>query len=342
MTMRVVRPPHLAETVCFLDGISGTGKTMMAPVLGSFARMEVGKFNYLYEFLCALDWLEKIAPDAAEVLVRMHTDIDLYHLAVSREVNVRPKDLSSIFQNPGTLRYLRRLFQRDGVAAEERMRRERPILHCITHHALPVMDLVFRALGTRARVVEMVRHPYYLLEHWYSYIDRYGTDARDFHIWYADGTQALPWFARGWEARYRAAAPLDRAIFAIAWLTDRMDDAARALAQHRDRILFIPFEHFVRDPAPYLAAIERLLETARTPRTSRVLRAQRVPRDLVAAGPAKAIYKRYRWTKPQRGASEEDVLAKKRAFAEQHASPEALDVLDHLASVYLQRYGSWF
>ncbi len=238
----IARPVHLTEKVVFLDGISGTGKTMMGPLLASFERVEIGRFNHLYEYLCAFDFLKRIEPDAAESLVKMYIDLDLYNISISREVNLRPKDLSGIFQNPHPFRYLRRLFYKDGAAAEARINKGNPMLHLISHQALPIMSLIFRALGDRVRVVEMVRHPLYLIEHWYSYIDRFGSDPRDFTIWISWKENTLPWFAHGWEEQYLAATSFDRVIYALEWFTQKMEDMRLQLGdKERQQILWIPF-----------------------------------------------------------------------------------------------------
>jgi len=99
------------------------------------------------------------------------------------------------------LKYVKRLFYEDGKVVLDRIQKEKPILHIISHQPLGTMDLAFRAFGNRLRVIEMVRHPLFLLEHWYSYIDRHGTDRRDFTIWINYKRKALPWFAVGWEEK---------------------------------------------------------------------------------------------------------------------------------------------
>ena len=56
----VDRHVHIAEQVVFVDGLTGTGKTMMGPVLGSLDRVEVQRFDHIPEFVCALQFLDRI------------------------------------------------------------------------------------------------------------------------------------------------------------------------------------------------------------------------------------------------------------------------------------------
>lgn len=341
--MRLLRDKHICEEIVFLDGLSGTGKTMLAPVLGSFKRVQLGRLEHIYEYLCILDDLGKIDPDAALHMIRLYADIAVYNSMISRETNFRFADLSGVFSNPNTLEYIKRLFYKDGNPVLDRIRVSNPILHIISHQALGVMNLAFRGFGDRLRVVEMVRHPLCLLEHWYTCIDRFGTDCREFSIWLDYSGQALPWFAGGWEEKYVSSNPMDRVILLIHWFIQKAHKTLDGLGEaQRKQVLTIPFERFVLDPWPFIDAIGALLGTEPTAATKRTLKRQKCPRELVAAGPAKDIYKRYGWRKPERGASERAELEKKRAFAEGKASQEGLDTLDCLCTDYENRYGLWF
>lgn len=340
---KLVRDTHIVENIVFLDGLTGTGKTMLAPILGSYKRVELGRLEHIYEYLCILDSMGKIDQDAGDFMIRTYADLALYNSMISRETNFRITDLSGVFGNPNSFRYVRRLFCNDGNVVLDRIRKTNPILHIISHQALCVMDLAFRAFDKRLRIIEMVRHPLYLLEHWYSYIDRHGTDCRDFSVWLGYRGYALPWFAKGWEEQYVKANSMDKVIYSIQWLTQKMDEVmAVCNEEQKKQVLFIPFEKFVLKPGVFLTAIGELLGTEVTTKTWRILKKQKCPRNLVTAGPAKEIYKRYAWKKPDKGASEKGVLEQKRVFAEERASKEALQVLDFLCKDYEKKYGIWF
>lgn len=335
---------HFAESVVFLDGLTGTGKTMMGPLISSLNRVELGRFEYLYECLCELDALKKIDRDAGEYMMNMWADLSLYNSMIARETNFRWNDLSGVFRNPRPWPYVRRLFMKDGAVVLDRIRNERPILHLISHQALGAMDLAFRVFGDRLRVVEMVRHPFYLLEHWYTYIDRYGTDPRDFTLWIDHKGKALPWFAAGMEERYAASNAMDRVIFSVEALVTQAETFKASLPQARRlQIVTVPFERFVLGPLEYMQKISESLKTEMTALTHKELKRQKCPRTQVAAGPDKAIYRRYGWKKPDLRVDEKAVLVKKREFALQKgASRSALDALDRMAQNYEKQYGLWF
>ena len=336
---KIVREPRLVERVVFVGGLPGCGKTMMTPIIGSLARVELQKFNEMLEHLCALRLLGRIEEDVATTMIRMLTDLDLYRMMMSREVNMRFSDLTSLFKNPGTWRYLRRLVQPGDVAAVERIRRERPMLHITMHNALAISPPLFVALGEAVRILEVMRHPLYMIKQWRLYIERYGQDVRDFTLWFDyDGT-AMPFFAKGWETRYLESTPMDRAIYAIEHLLQMGQQVLAQLPEaSKAQVLLVPFERFVLEPWPYVRQMEECLGTHVTRATRRELKRQRVPRRRIADGIARAIYKQYGWEPASKTSDERAELEKRRRFVAGEASSEALSVLDRLSADYEATY----
>lgn len=333
------RNAQLVERVLFLDGLGGTGKTMMGPILSSFARVETQRMDHVHEFVCALHFLGRMTEDATVVMSRMYGDIALYNSMIARESNFRPKDLSGVLKNPGRWTYVRRLFAPDGDAVLPRLQRERPILHIHSHQMLGIAGPVFRAFGPALRMVEMVRHPLSLVAFFSTWIERFARDARDFNVWFDHRGTSLPWWARGWEEKFLASRPMDRVIYLIERLNDLADNALAALDDEaRARVVVIPFERFVVEPWPYLQRIEAALETTMTPTTRRVLRREKVPRRQSGAGRDLAIYRRYAWEPPAPGSTEADELRRRWEFAARDASPEALAVLETMGAAYEARY----
>lgn len=339
MPADVVREPYLVDRVIFVGGHPGCGKTLITPIVGSLARVEIQKVDYIIEHICSLRFLGRIDDQVATVLIRMLTDLDLYHLMMSRETNFRVSDLSSVFNNPGTLRYIRRLFQPGDAAACERIKQTKPILQILTHNLLALSPSLYQALGDRLRILEMVRHPLYMIKQWYLYIERYGTDVRDFTIWFDYRGHSLPFFAYGWEEKYLRANSMDRVIYSIEHLSLLGERVIQNLSeQEKKQIILIPFERFVLDPWPYLRRLESLLETQVTTLTRRELKRQKVPRKMIADGIPLSIYKQNGWEPPQKGSNESKELELRRRYAAERASPEAMGVLDRLCAAYEQKY----
>jgi len=335
------RPLHLSEQVVILDGLTGTGKTMFSPLLSSLERMQNARFEYMLEYLCIAASSGKLTSDAAHSLLNLLADNKCYDGMISREVNFRPGDLSSVFNSSKPLKYVRQLFMPDGEVAAKRLQQERPILLFVTHQLLTCMETAIDAFGARLRVIQMVRHPLYLLDHWDSYLGLFGTSPRDLTVWLDHEGKSLPWFAKGWEDRYATASQFDNVIHSISALMNPVFDRA-GREDSRGTIAFVPFERFVLSPAPFLADIERLLGTSATPATAKVMRSQKLPRLSINDGPQKSIYKRYRaqrYNKTVTHAQDYDRLLE---HARRSSSDAAFAVLTECMHQYERTFGLWF
>jgi len=333
-----VRDARIADKVVFVDGVSGSGKSILGPILASFDRVERYRLDCVYEHVAVLHKFGKIADDAATVLIRLHLDEALYHSMISREVNFRPFDHTGFLNNPFRLRSIVRLFTKDGDAAVERIDRIKPIFQVNCHQMFPAIRLAFLAFGERLRAVEMVRHPLFVVEHWVQFgMERYGADPRDLTLWMKSPTgETVPWFAHGWEEEFLCLPPVDRAIRAVHWLTQERDAVlGQASAEERRQMIIVPFERFVTDPWPFLRQLEEFLGAKTTRTTHRVLRRQRCPREILTAGRG---HKRSGWRKPDASSTNATEFSRTRDIIVSQACAEARALFGEMCVDYERRF----
>lgn len=334
-SIQIRRPEHLAPRVVFVDGIEGCGKTMLAPIIAALDRVELLTYAYEIEHLCSLSHLGKIEDDAAAAMISMLADLQLYNTMQSREINFRPSDLSSVFRDSRPLRYFYRLFQRGDQFAAERIANENPILLLTTHKITAYCAPVFRALGKRATLIEVVRHPLYMLIQNERNFRQLISTVRDFTIYYDYKGKNIPYYARGWEDKYLGSNPVDKAIYYIQHLVCR----SRAMkekfsSQYNGQILTVPFEKYVVAPDAYMKLFEEALETRVTRHTVKMMKKQNVPRAKYSDSIDLSIYRRCGWEPPKKGLSENHELKYRRDRVSGQASTEAMQVLDELCDDY--------
>jgi hypothetical protein len=339
--VKVSRSPHLAEKIVFIDGLPGCGKTLFSTLVSAFDRFEKLTYSYEIEHLCALNYLGLLHRDGATVMIRMLSDLILYDTMMSREVNCRPSDLSSIFHDSNTKKYLKRFFQPGDFAVPDRVTKERPILPLTVHNLLTVADPIFEALGDRLVYVEIVRHPLYMIIQQTLNFEKMITDVRDFSIFINYKGVELPWFTQGWEDLYIASNPCEKAIYFMEKVGGMMNASRELLSGvNKDQIVTIPFEQFVLSPMNYMNQMEAAFGSRITSQTLKVLKKQKVPRTKISDGIPLAVYKRCGWQPPKKGMTERQELQLRRNFAEQNVSQQALLVLDKLSKEYEQQYMS--
>ena len=335
--------PYLTGKVVVLNGLSGCGKTMLSPIIGALPRVELMQYSYVLEYVCQLKYLGRIETDVASALTGLITDLHLYNIMMGRETNFRPADLSSVFRNPRPMRYFLRLFQAGDEAVINRGQVERPILLLTTHNLLPISLPLFEALGPRVLFVELVRHPLYRIIQHSIAMEREqfetGGNSRSFLIMFEYKGVRLPWFAYGWEEVFLTASPIEKAIYVMDYMTKQAERLGVFGAGYgRDDVLVIPFERFVIDPLPYMRRLETALSTKMDSCTRRMMRKQKVPRKMYAEGIDLERYKQYGWEPPEKNSNEAKEFERRRQFAAERASPEAMEILDQLCVDYEAKY----
>jgi len=335
---RFHRHTHIAPKVLFLNAVSGSGKALFGPIVSSLDRVEKHRLEHIFEYLGIQGAFGKVSQDVVVSMMKLYADFTLYNNLISREVNLRPFDDTGIIPSPFRFRYLARLFTKDGDAVMERIKGENPILCVCTLHLHVGLHFAFEAIGERLRIFEIVRHPLFLIKHWASYIDRIGTDPREFSLWISDEAGgSVPWFAAPWKREFRRWSAMDKAIRSLDWITAQRELAYKRLnsAQMR-QVLFLPFEHFVVDPWPLIRQMEILLETKATPATCSMLKYHKCPRKAFTDGRG---HRGYGWKKPKNDSNNKTEAESMMEMVQSRASDESKQLFIRLCEDYEARFG---
>jgi hypothetical protein len=335
----VVRSDFLAPKVVFIDGLPGCGKTLFSSLLSSFDRVEKITYAYETEHICALKYLGKISTDAAEILVRMQTDLFIYDMMMSRNVNFRPNDLSSVFNYHNPSKYFNRMFQEGDFVIPQRINEENPILSLTVHNLLCISEPIFQTLRERVVFIEIVRHPLYMLSQQALNNENMIFNARDFTIYFDYKEKELPWYTNGWEDSFLNANSFEKAVFFIEKVGSRMNSTRKYVNEiFPESVLTIPFEKFVINPENFMKKIADLIGSEITDITMETLRKQNVPRTKYAEGIPLDIYKRCGWQPAQEDLDEVGELQVRWELAKKNMNDVSLAVLHQLCVDYEKQF----
>jgi len=281
--VKLVRRNNLVSEFVLVDGIGRDGKAMIGHVLATMSRVEKLSIDEPFDTIRHLYMLGKISHDAAIAVMRTEADTRLYNNMISRSVNFRFTDGSGVYQSLATIKYIRRLFLKEGQPVVDRIMKERPIFQSLTHGGLMMAELFFDTFDDRLKIIYMVRDPVGIIYEWdrRGFGNRIGKDPSEFQYTYEWGEDVVPLYAYGWEDEYLSSSSIDRIIGMVDWyFRANIAGYARLNEERKKQVMFVIFEEFVTDPMPYCKKIAEFLGTTTTSRTKKVLKRERCPRIL--------------------------------------------------------------
>lgn len=157
----------LPERIIIVDGFTASGKGVMCKYLQSFNNVENMCVDHLFHEIAFLCETKNLKKNIAEYFFKMKINEKFENNLLSRNLNFRPYDDSSIFQTGKSFEYIHRLFKADGQNIFNLMTRNKNNSFLLmSHFSMPFLNFFFSALQNRVKFINIVRHPVYLYEHW--------------------------------------------------------------------------------------------------------------------------------------------------------------------------------
>lgn len=276
-----VRPNNLIDKIVLIDGVGRSGKLLMGLILASMKNVEKARIDYLFDIIPRMYAMDKLSHDAAVTILKLEADRLLYYTRMSRSVNFRPTDYTSIFKDPYPLRYILRLSSEEGEPVVERILREKPIFQDAMHDGLGRADIFFDAFGDKLYMIEMLRDPVSVVYSWSvrNFGSRIGNDPRELGLTIGWKDTAVPYQALGWEDEYLRIKPMERIIRMIDIIVrGNIEGYNRLGKKNKQRVMFVVLDKFVVNPMPYCKKIAGFVGTEITSVTEHKLMQERCPR----------------------------------------------------------------
>ena len=287
--MQLEKREVFSNDIIFIDGLWGSGKSLLAPIVSAMNGVEKVKIEGIYEYVSWLYYLKKIDEDAALWMLRTYADMGQYHNRIGREINLRWSDDTGLKYVQGKFSLIRRLFAGEGDKKAEEIS-QKNLAYCVMSHMLMLApDLLLKAYGDRVKIVEVVRHPLYMVGHFSAYLSRFDSQ-REFTTSFYFNNHKLPWFVEGWANEFIAANPTERAILCVnrlyTWLYEKIDEAR----QEGLEILVVSFEESVFQTNLILEKLQDFVGRAHHADLDKILKIQKLPRSSIYNGRGHAGY----------------------------------------------------
>jgi hypothetical protein len=325
----------LENDIICVDGLWGTGKSLLSPIVNNMKKVEMVKLEMVYEYICIMQHLEQISPEAALFILQSYANDSQYNNLIGRHTNLRWNDASGLSNNPNKIQAIMRLFGREGDHVMRKINSNNIALHIMTHMIMLVSDQLFETYGERLKLIEVVRHPLYMVKHWHSYLQRFDSQ-RELTVCIDHKSHKVPWFAISWADEFIEATLMDRVLMSIVRLFHWLEDSIEKAAVKGSKLLVLSFEELVMTPDQPMNQLELFLGRTHHPNLQSILRREKIPRDQISKG--KGSYA-YGWMKTN---DENEWQAYKRNldFIRENGSVEHVDNLLKLIEKYNEKYSN--
>lgn len=259
--IKVGEKTPLVKDILIVEGISRSGKFLLANVLHGFKGVEHIQYYGLLEHIPFLEKFGLIERNTAKEILRCEIDSHCYEMLIGRNLNYRKADKSSIFNNPMSTNYLRRCGEPDGDVAIKKYNKEKLCSTFIAHELMPNIEIYFDTFPC-LKVISILRSPVYLVHSWYNrgLGKRFGDDPKLFSIPLKEGKDNIPWFAVDWGKQFLKLSEMDRTIASIEWLINTSERTYRQLElKNRKKILYVSYEGLLMETNKTLKRIENFL-----------------------------------------------------------------------------------
>lgn len=280
---KLARNNNLIKEFVLCDGVGSSGKGMLSHIISSFKRVEIQRNDYVFDYIPKVFALGKITEDAAISIMKTEADSFLYNNMISRGINFRPTDSSSVFTNGGKLKYFKRLSQKEGESAIKRIKKEKPIFSNAPHEALGNCKLFFDAFGNKIKFIYILRNPIEIIFDWINrgFGKRIGQDPREFQLAFIYKNKPVPIFAKNFFKEYSKLNETDRNILMIDYLhRSNLKSYLKLRPKFKKNVKIILFDDLVTKSNKVVKILEKFLNTKRTVETSKILKQENCPRKL--------------------------------------------------------------
>ena len=253
--MKFTRNNKLCEKLIILDGLHGTGKSVLAPIIGSLRDVEKQIVDKHFNTICALSYMNKIDDDAVKVYLQLYTDISIYNSMISREINFRPSDNSSIFNNPNSIQYIKRfLSNKEGKRIVNEIKEKEKALFIVTNTIFQTSKILFKTFKSDCFLIKLTRHPLYIIDKWLKIIDN-KNKLSQFLMVKDKSNNLIPWYATEIK-NYSKMSSLDKAIHLIYKSFEMQNSAETNMSNYEKKnCIVIPYELFIFNSETWIIKI---------------------------------------------------------------------------------------
>jgi hypothetical protein len=276
---------NIASNIVIIDGFSGSGKSLVAPIFGYLDKTEHWQMSNEYDDLSTLHFLGELSTQSASALLKLQADRHLYDLMIGRNVNFRKTDQSSPYYYGLEEIYLSRIEKTEGDHVLSREENKELILPLHVHYIFGSTDILYKGFDKNLKLYLIsIRDPFFLIDVWFnnSWPSILCEKQREFTMCCECDGGSVPWFATNYAKEYLSGNELEKSILTMFNYYSGVKKMYNSLSEiDLAKTLVIEFEEFAVRPEPYIDKISTILNTSRRDRFNDIMSKLSLPRETV-------------------------------------------------------------
>jgi hypothetical protein len=268
------------KNLLFVEGISRSGKFLMANILSGIESVEPVQYNTLLEQLPIWKKFGLVDFELSKEILQCEIDLDAYELFIGRNLNHRKSDKSSIYNQPSFDKYLERCDKEDGQKAKERYFEQKLYNMFILHDMMSHID-IYLDMFPNVKIIHIERNPISLTYSWWKrgLGARPGKDPIFFKIMYKTETDMnVPWYAIEWQEEYNNLSDIDKIIKSIDFLQGKEREAEEKISRNSaNNLLTIKYEDVLCDTDAVIKKICTFLNRSVNSDIKKILTQENLP-----------------------------------------------------------------
>jgi len=265
----------LIKNIVFVDGIARSGKLLTASLISSFKKMESFEMGENFEHFIPALKMNKCSNDFAKSYLCNYINQLIYNKMLSRHVNFRPSDRTSIQNYFNPRLYKKRLKMKEGDQVVKKIKTEKQILPFVTHDIMSNYN-IFSKLKIKIKFISVYRSPVELV---YSWIKRglgtrLGTDPRIFTLVINKGNKSSPWYLNNLQKVWKKLNRYERCVYYVILLTNKSVKEQKRI-KHKKISFITSYDHITENTIDELKKISKFLKTKFSDKTYLFIKKER-------------------------------------------------------------------
>ena len=273
----------IAKRILFIDGLSRSAKSLLGPIIGSFKKTYPMQHQNLIDNLLQLLQIKLVSESVCKSLINIFLNEGIYYLNLSRGVNFRPEDNSSVLKNKNYKLFIKNLTKKEGDHVINQIKKDKKLPIYMSHDLLSVVDLLEKIIP-KFRILHIIRNP---IDNIFSFYSKYNKrykgkkynldNPRFFSLAFKKKERLFPYYATNNSNYFLSLNNLEKSTYYYLKIIEKSQKKYKNF-KNKNKIKIILFDDLVQNPKDSIKQLEKYLNLKTSSFTKIACKIENIPR----------------------------------------------------------------